>query len=103
MRGVLFYLEETDTPERILTQTFHPTPSFESIVMVETITMAKQFATFDKSKNLIDGAKARRDTWETKEEAYEAMKKRVPWKVWDDRVLRQFVVSMSPIFCSGAR
>lgn len=34
----------------------------------------------------------RRDIWDSKEQAYEHMKKRLPWKAWDDAVLRIYIV-----------
>ncbi|KAG6846658.1 hypothetical protein H0H93_012593, partial [Arthromyces matolae] len=37
------------------------------------------------------GAANRRDNWLSREEAYQQLKARQPWKDWDDRVLRIFV------------
>jgi hydroxymethylglutaryl-CoA lyase len=70
---------------------FLPTPKFDSVVAIEVITMSKQFA---GSTPRVAGAAKRRDIWESREEAYETLKGRKPWKVWDDRVLKGFVVCL---------
>lgn len=35
---------------------------------------------------------ARRDSWSSKEEAFEWLGKKLPWKNWDERVLHLYVV-----------
>jgi hypothetical protein len=37
----------------------------------------------------------RRDQWESKESASKWMRQRQPWKTWDERTFKQFIVSMS--------
>ena len=54
--------------------------------------MEKRFSG-KQSKMLIGGAVSRRDIWPSREEAYSLLKARPSWKVWDDRVLKIFVVS----------
>lgn len=44
------------------------------------------------SAMLVGGAVNRRDIWASREEAYRLLKARPAWKVWDDRVLKIFVV-----------
>lgn len=43
---------------------------------------------------LVNGAINRRDTWPSKEDAYNILKSRGSWKSWDDRVLKIYVVSV---------
>jgi hypothetical protein len=55
--------------------------------------MAQRF--IDKpSQGLVAGATNRRDIWASPEDAYKSLKARPAWKVWDDRVLKIFVVSV---------
>jgi hypothetical protein len=44
------------------------------------------------SNVLVDGSINRRDIWASREDAYKLLKARSAWKVWDDRVLKIFVV-----------
>lgn len=39
---------------------------------------------------------ARRDTWDSREEALAYFKKRLPWKIWDPRILDLLMVRPSP-------
>jgi hypothetical protein len=39
-----------------------------------------------------DDIAARRDTWSSHEDTYQYMKERPFWEIWDDRVLRLYVV-----------
>lgn len=38
------------------------------------------------------GAIARRDSWASKAEAYDYLKKRNPYDTWDHRILKSFIV-----------
>jgi hypothetical protein len=70
--------------------------------MVDPMTMAPQYSSFNLAEVREDGTREdnilakgsvnRRDIWVSKEEAYKVFKSRGAWKVWDDRVLKSFVV-----------
>lgn len=53
--------------------------------------MAPRFQS-GENNNLFLGAQKRRDIWPSAEEAYTFLKSRPTWKVWDDRILRIYVV-----------
>ena len=53
--------------------------------------MAPKFQS-GENNNLFLGAQKRRDIWPSAEEAYMFLKSRPTWKVWDDRILRIYVV-----------
>ncbi|SJL10133.1 uncharacterized protein ARMOST_13517 [Armillaria ostoyae] len=74
----------------LLSLTFNPRPVFESLILVELMTM-NQEQSRGPGTFLVSASSIRRDTWSSKEEAYAVMKRRKAWQVWDDRVLRLFV------------
>jgi len=47
-------------------------------------------------KTVVKTTPSRRSVWESKEEAHEWLKTRLPWKVWDPRVLKLYVVRKCP-------
>ncbi|KAF6744336.1 hypothetical protein DFP72DRAFT_826186 [Ephemerocybe angulata] len=74
----------------VLTAGYFPTLKFHSLICVELMCSSEAFGTTAKSF-LINGAEKRRDTWSSREEAYNVMKTRGTWKEWDDRVLRNYI------------
>lgn len=78
---------------RLLSLTFNPRPVFESLILVELMIM-NQEQSRGPGRFLLGASSNRRDTWPSKEEAYVVMKSRKALQVWDDRVLRLFVVSI---------
>ncbi|KAK0451576.1 Alpha/beta hydrolase fold-1 [Armillaria borealis] len=74
----------------LLSLTFNPRPVFESLILVELMTM-NQEQSRGPGTFLVSASSNRRDTWSSKEDAYAVMKRRKAWQVWDDRVLRLFV------------
>lgn len=74
----------------LLAQTYGPNLKFESMILVELMSVERRFME-KPSGMLLKGAVSRRDVWSSKEEAYQWMKSRPAWKVWDDQVLRRFV------------
>ncbi|KAK1232831.1 hypothetical protein PQX77_004057 [Marasmius sp. AFHP31] len=78
----------------LLSMNFSPHVKFEAAVLVEIMTMSKEASIAGTTVDTNPVAKSvlsRRDIWSSKEEAYSSLKKRSPWKTWDDRVLRKFV------------
>ncbi|KAJ8080484.1 hypothetical protein PM082_017317 [Marasmius tenuissimus] len=78
----------------LLSMNFSPQVKFEAVVLVEIMTMSKEASIAGTTLDTNPVAKSvlgRRDIWLSKEEAYSSLKSRLPWKTWDDRVLRKFV------------
>ncbi|EIW57897.1 alpha/beta-hydrolase [Trametes versicolor FP-101664 SS1] len=69
---------------------------YEAVVMVEDALMAwdTYVATREDSdailKEISDAVKKRRDVWNSREEAFKYFQKRIPWIVWDERVLELY-------------
>ncbi|KAJ7594117.1 Alpha/beta hydrolase fold-1 [Mycena floridula] len=72
-----------------LALTYGPTLKYEALVLVELMSLSPKFGA-KTSETLEKGGMARRDIWASKEEAYQLLKARRAFKVWDDRVLRIF-------------
>lgn len=67
----------------MLSTTFHPRINFQALYIVEPMILSP---TLWKRENFLEkGAVSRRDIWPSKEDAYAALKQRVPWKDWDER------------------
>jgi hypothetical protein len=57
------------------------------------MTMSQKY--FEKTgKVLVRGAINRRDIWPSREEAFKLLQSRPAWKVWDERVLKIYVVGL---------
>ena len=78
-----------------MSTTFHPKVHYEAIIAVELMTMNQTAAR--SGGFLAEGSKNRRDTWASREEAYQSLKARKAWKNWDDRVLRIYTVRIIAI------
>lgn len=71
-----------------------------ALVLVEPVMMTRQLfsASTDDwmaAVNLLVGATSvRRDTWDSREAAFNWFKERLPWKVWDPRVIRLLSVCL---------
>lgn len=76
---------------------FHPKIQFEAIIAVELMSM-NQAAMAASAGFLWKGAEKRRDIWPSTDQAYEILKSRKAWKIWDDRVLKIYVVSVLQIY-----
>ncbi|KAF5372547.1 hypothetical protein D9758_005199 [Tetrapyrgos nigripes] len=74
----------------LLSLNYFPSLTFQSIILIEPMTMS-QSNSVGPSNFLAEGAAKRRDTWASKEEAYKSFKSRKAWAGWDDRVLRIYV------------
>ncbi|KAF5383442.1 hypothetical protein D9757_006089 [Collybiopsis confluens] len=85
----------------ILTTTFFPFPSlhpstFHSLILIEPaiapnpsfIDPARHTPLYRQISKLMA---SRKDTWLSKDEAKEWMKERIPWGMWDERVLELYV------------
>lgn len=80
-----------DVLTRLSALTFQPRIKFEALILVDLMTMNKD--AMDKPGDmLVNGAINRRDIWPSRDEAYKLLKARPAWRVWDDRVLRIYVV-----------
>ena len=72
---------------------------YESMIIIEPPMNDRQLRDEhleDRTRHMALLAKAvgsQRTEFESREAAYEWMRKKSPWKIWDDRVLRIFVVS----------
>lgn len=66
----------------------------ERLILVELMSMNQKAG--QSTAFLSTGAAKRRDIWPSREEAYKQLKTRNPWKGWDDRVVRIYVVSGPP-------
>jgi len=67
-----------------------PTPVWRSLILVEPMIVPPSDRTKAISDVLERGALTRRDIWASKDEAYNVLKERKRFKVWDPRVLRIF-------------
>ncbi|KAG6901619.1 hypothetical protein C0995_009959 [Termitomyces sp. Mi166 len=76
----------------LLSLGYSPKLKFESFILCELMSTNPKFMG-GPSQMLVKGAVNRRDIWPSYEEAYKLLKSRPAWKVWDDRVLKIFVVS----------
>ena len=85
---------------------------FLALVLVEPTMITKELfsATIDDRLNVmnvsVNVTSARRDTWDSREAAFDWFKKRLPWKVWDPRVIRLLSVCLLSWFlfwCSARR
>ncbi|KIK69091.1 hypothetical protein GYMLUDRAFT_188580, partial [Collybiopsis luxurians FD-317 M1] len=84
----------------ILTTTFFPLPSlsstFHSLILIEPA-IAPNPSFIDPAnhtplyRQVTKMMASRKDTWASKDEAREWMKNRVPWGMWDERVLDLYV------------
>lgn len=83
----------------LLTKTIPP-ETFASIVLIEPTLSTK--ALFDSHREdrmarvdfAVAATRIRRDHWLSRQQAFEYFKKRVPWDIWDDRVIRLMAVSL---------
>jgi hypothetical protein len=88
-----FWLKQ---PWRILVHTLYPAIKFDSLVFIEPMLYtARHFKTSGHELRLHDLALARRDFWESKEEALKSLSAK-GMKAWDERVRKLFVVSRIP-------
>ncbi|EIW57918.1 alpha/beta-hydrolase [Trametes versicolor FP-101664 SS1] len=71
--------------------------NYEAIILVEDALMSR--AMYEKTRDechatldaVFNAVKKRRDTWNNRDEALEYFQKRIPWIVWDERVLQLYV------------
>lgn len=74
---------------------------FAAIILVEPALITR--AAFDQHREeriaalafLRKAINARRDIWNSRDDAMQFFRNRVPWKLWDSRILALFVVSKS--------
>lgn len=71
---------------------YYPKINYKALIFCELMIMNNEL-NIKATHGLVAGAERRRDIWPSKEEAYKALKSRGTWKTWDDRVLRNYVVS----------
>jgi hypothetical protein len=73
---------------------------FLALVLVEPTMITRELfsANIDdwmSSMNFsVNATSVRRDTWDSREAAFNWFKKRLPWKVWDPRVIRLLTVCL---------
>jgi hypothetical protein len=77
----------------ILALTYQPQLKPEFLIMIDMMGISSE-AIPAMMKFLTEGSINRRDVWPSREEAYKLLKARQAWRIWDDRVLRLFVVSL---------
>lgn len=93
------------TPYRVLSTKAFPLDHipYASIILLEPHMMPRHIVKWmQKNKGsqptplqvLAESAKTRKDTWPSREAAQQWFAKRYPWKLWDQRALRLFVVRM---------
>ncbi|CDO75064.1 hypothetical protein BN946_scf184605.g5 [Trametes cinnabarina] len=74
-----------------------PPVDYKAIVLVEDALLARAVYAKTREENhaqlkaVYDGVTRRRDTWNSREEAYGYFAKRLPWVMWDKRVLQLYV------------
>ncbi|KAF8581812.1 hypothetical protein K439DRAFT_1352898 [Ramaria rubella] len=78
-----------------LTQTYPHCTTFEQLILCEPMMAPSEIPSGDPMLNisniLISATEARRDTWPDREDAFEKLKTRKTFAVWDEEVLRIFV------------
>lgn len=73
------------------------TPPYTALILIEptSISFERYMRETDrhepKTQMRTEATMTRRDTWPSRSEAYSWLKKRLPWKLWDDRVLQTYV------------
>jgi hypothetical protein len=73
---------------------------FLALVLVEPTMITRELfgATIDDRvagiKVSVSATSVRRDTWDSREAAFNWFKKRLPWKVWDPRVVHLLSVCL---------
>jgi hypothetical protein len=83
-------------PWSALAHTFYPTVKFDSLVFIEPMLLtARHFKALKHDIKLHEIALARRDFWESKEEALTSFSTK-GMKSWDKRVMKLFVVRIPP-------
>jgi hypothetical protein len=86
-------------PKPITKNPYHTLIIIEPAMMTRTM-QAKIMAPDAKARTglrqVIDGARNRRDCWRNKAEAREWMEKRIPWRQWDRDVFQLFFVRCHP-------
>ncbi|KAJ6605076.1 Alpha/beta hydrolase fold-1 [Mycena sp. CBHHK59/15] len=70
--------------------TYQPELKPDRLVLIEPMAIAESAGPAMK-KFLAGGSANRRDIWPSREEAYNVLKSRPAWKIWDDRILRLYV------------
>lgn len=76
----------------VLSLGYSPPLRLECLILCELMAMGQRFSAAAATR-FVGGSIKRRDIWPSREEAYTSLKARPAWKVWDDRVLKIFVVS----------
>ena len=79
---------------RILSCTYVDPVKFSALVLVEPMLLPPPEIA-PESDILTTGAVKRRDIWDSKAEALQLLQPRPAWRVWDPRVLKLYVVSVS--------
>jgi hypothetical protein len=71
---------------------------FLALILVEPTMISREVFYANKEQRMaalnmaIGATSARRDTWDSREAAFDWFTKRLPWKFWDPRVTRLFSV-----------
>lgn len=92
---IISYLPALTRTPRILSTTFQPPIHYTSLQLIEPMLIPKKDVFNDK---LIEGALRRRDVWPSKQDAFETLRSRPAFKIWDELALRIFVVSSNSIW-----
>lgn len=73
-----------------------------SLILIEPSLVTKElyYAHIDDRKASmalrVNATSVRRDAWPTRDDAFNYFSKRLPWKIWDPRVVRLLSVSPTP-------
>lgn len=83
----------TERISRVLAHTLYPVVKFDSLVLVEPMLITiRHFKASGRKPGMEEGALARRDFWESREEAWTSLSTK-GMKGWDKRAVKLFVVS----------
>lgn len=75
-----------------------PSHTFSSIVLVEPTLVTRELFNAHRNDRMeqmdfaVSATSTRRNHWESRDKAFEYFRKRIPWGLWDHRVLRLLVV-----------
>ncbi len=73
-------------------------PNIRAIILVEPVMVTPPIADNDtritKGETNVAGVLSRRHAWSSRAALLDMMKKRYPWKIWDERIFEAYLVSL---------
>jgi hypothetical protein len=86
---------------RMLTTKEIPPSTFAAMVLIEATMVTREVFNSELEDRMsamdfaVAATSSRRDVWPSRDEAFRCFKKRIPWMVWDERVI--LLLTVSPV------